>query len=251
MIRLFLIKHLVVGLLLAAALDVLIPHDFIANNLGNPLLEMLLVLVISIPLYICATGSVPLAAVLMLKGLSPGAALVLLMAGPATNVATITVISRTLGNKNLIIYLIAIISGAMFFGGLVNLILPADYLQRFITQGDFSNHFEHQLNGISIISAIVLSGLLFAGIIRKTIHKFRKKETVRAVKNQHIITVEGMTCHHCEANVERSLGALKNIQEVKADLNNSKVSIIGENIDLKKVKEIVNSIGYKTISKES
>jgi len=244
------VKWLVIGLLLAAAIDVAIPQDYIVNHLGNPWLEMGLALVISIPLYICATGSVPLAAVLMLKGLSPGAALVLLMAGPATNAATITVISRTMGNKNLFIYLFAIISGALFFGGLANIILPADYLQRFITHGDLSSLHEHKLNWISIISAVVLFVLLFAGIIRKTIKKFKKYKNIKILNNQNSIIVEGMTCHHCEANVERSLITLDNIEDVKADLNTKKVSFSGENVDFNKVEEVINSIGYKYIKRE-
>ena len=85
-------KWLMIGILIAAALSVLIPDDFFTQYLSNDLLSMLVVLVASVPLYLCATASVPIAAVLMLKGLSPGAALVLLMAGPATNAATITII---------------------------------------------------------------------------------------------------------------------------------------------------------------
>jgi uncharacterized membrane protein YraQ (UPF0718 family) len=81
---------------------VLIPDDFFADKIPNDFLGMLVILVISIPVYICATASVPVAAVLMLKGLSPGAALVLLMAGPATNAATITMIAKVLGKKSLI-----------------------------------------------------------------------------------------------------------------------------------------------------
>ncbi|MDZ7739465.1 MAG: permease [Bacteroidales bacterium] len=77
---------------------------------------MLIILLAAIPVYICATASVPIAAVLMLKGLSPGAALVLLMAGPATNAATITMIAKVMGRKSLVSYLASIISGALIFG---------------------------------------------------------------------------------------------------------------------------------------
>ncbi len=69
---------------------------------------MLMMLVASVPLYICATGSIPIAAVLMMKGLAPGAALVLLMAGPATNIATMAVIGNAMGKRSLWVYLISI-----------------------------------------------------------------------------------------------------------------------------------------------
>ena len=75
---------LIIGLLIAALISVSVTNDFFADKIPNDFIGMLLILIISIPVYICATGYVPVAAGLMLKGLSPGAALVLLMAGPAT-----------------------------------------------------------------------------------------------------------------------------------------------------------------------
>ena len=245
------VKWLVIGLLLAALIDVVMPQDFITNYLGNPWIEMIVALVISIPLYICATGSVPLAAVLMIKGLSPGAALVLLMAGPATNAATITVISRTMGNRNLFIYLLAIISGALFFGNLVNIILPVNYIQLFISSGGLQEIHQHQLSWLSMGSSLLLSILLFAGIIRKTKNIFTMKKSDKSTNNQDVITVEGMTCHHCEANVERNLKALDNIDDATADLNTKQVVIVGKSIDYKKIEEVVNSIGYKYIKRNT
>ncbi|MEZ5072913.1 MAG: permease [Bacteroidales bacterium] len=92
-------KWLIIGLLVAALLAVLVPADFFVERIRNEYLAMFLMLGLSVPLYICATGSIPIAAVLMMKGLSPGAALVLLMAGPATNIATMSVIGSTLGKS--------------------------------------------------------------------------------------------------------------------------------------------------------
>ncbi|MBO7499543.1 MAG: SO_0444 family Cu/Zn efflux transporter, partial [Bacteroidaceae bacterium] len=94
-------KWLVVGLVIAALITVLVPDSFFAVFKDNTWLSMLLVLVISIPMYICATGSIPIAVALMLKGLTPGSALVLLMAGPAANMASILVIRHRLGMKTL------------------------------------------------------------------------------------------------------------------------------------------------------
>jgi len=91
---------LVIGLLIAALITVIIPDNFFTEYNLSGISGMLLILIVSIPLYICATSSVPIAAVLLLKGLSPGALLVFLMAGPATNAATITVIGKTLGKKH-------------------------------------------------------------------------------------------------------------------------------------------------------
>ena len=81
----------------------------------------------SIPVYVCATSSVPIAAVLMMKGLSPGAALIFLMAGPATNAATISVIGKSMGRKTLFSYLTALITGALLFGLLIDYFLPREW----------------------------------------------------------------------------------------------------------------------------
>ena len=81
---------------------------------------MLLTLVISLPLYVCATASVPIAAALVASGFPPGAALVFLMAGPATNVATLGAIYKTLGRRSLVVYLTTIIAGSLIAGTVFN-----------------------------------------------------------------------------------------------------------------------------------
>jgi uncharacterized membrane protein YraQ (UPF0718 family) len=96
------------GLLLAGVITALIPPDLLAKHLGGGLPAMLIMLAVGIPLYICATASTPIAAALILKGVSPGAALVFLLAGPATNVTSITVLLGLLGKRATAIYLASI-----------------------------------------------------------------------------------------------------------------------------------------------
>ena len=118
-------RWLVLGLLVAGLITILVPDNFFASFADKPLLNMAVVLLFSIPMYLCATGSIPIAAALMLKGLSPGAALVLLMAGPATNTASILVIGKVLGRRTLAAYLGAIVAGAVGFGLAIDYLLPA------------------------------------------------------------------------------------------------------------------------------
>ena len=120
-------KWLVVGLIVAALITVLVPDEFFAVFAGNTWLSMLLVLVISVPMYICATGSIPIAVALMLKGLTPGAALVLLMAGPAVNMASILVIRQRMGMRTLVAYLISIVVGAVLAGIGIDYLLPREW----------------------------------------------------------------------------------------------------------------------------
>ena len=96
------------GLVLAGLITTVIPDDFFSRHLGSGLPAMLLMLAVGIPLYICATASTPIAAALILKGVSPGVVLVFLLAGPATNMASLTVLTGTLGKRAAVLYLAAI-----------------------------------------------------------------------------------------------------------------------------------------------
>ena len=109
-----------IGLVLAGLITVLIPPDMFSKYLGAGLPAMLIMLAVGIPLYICATASTPIAAALILKGVSPGAALVFLLAGPATNMASLTVLTGTLGKRATAIYLASIAICAVLFGLIVD-----------------------------------------------------------------------------------------------------------------------------------
>ncbi len=113
-------KWFLFGLLLAGLITVLIPDDVFSRYLGPGLPAVLLMLVVGIPLYICATASTPIAAALILKGVSPGAALVFLLAGPATNMASLTVLVGTLGKRATAIYLSSIAVCSVLFGLIVD-----------------------------------------------------------------------------------------------------------------------------------
>lgn len=116
----------IVGLLLAALITVLIPDEFMARWLGGGIGSMLVMLVVGIPLYICATASTPIAAALILKGVSPGAALVFLLVGPATNMTSLSVLVKLLGKPGTVRYLLVLSVLSMFFG------LAVDQLYRLL-----------------------------------------------------------------------------------------------------------------------
>lgn len=234
-------KWLIIGFLAAALLSVLLPDDFFSSFKGFGLLEILVVLAASVPLYICATGSIPIAAVLLMKGVSPGAALVFLMAGPATNIATIAVLAKTMGRKSLIIYLLTITIGAIVFGLLVNWLIPADFILSKMSHnhGDGSHH-EMLPHWFSLLSAIVLISSIVFGYFYQ---RFKKNEIMQ--KEEGVtVKVTGMTCSHCEANVKRNLENLQGISNVEADRNTNSVKISGTKIDMIKIKETVNGLGY-------
>ena len=144
-------KPLFWGLLLGALITVAIPANLAELLKDSTWLSYVVVIVIAVPMYVCATASLPIAAGLMLSGVSAGAAFVFLSAGPATNTVTIGVVKKMLGNRSLFIYLGSIIIGSIVFG------LGLDYIF------DVSNinpasliHMEKEGGVIAIISSIVL-----------------------------------------------------------------------------------------------
>lgn len=98
-------KWFILGILLAGLISYLIPDTLFELYLTNNFIAMLVMLVVGLPMYVCATSSTPIAAALVMKGLNPGAALVFLLAGPATNIASLSMVSGLLGKRSLLIYL--------------------------------------------------------------------------------------------------------------------------------------------------
>ncbi len=116
---------LVGGFILAGLASAAIPDDFLGHYVGSGLPAMLVMLVVGMPLYVCSTSSTPVAAALIALGLSPGAALVFLLAGPATNMATMLVVARELGRREFALYVAVIAVVAVVFGLAVDAASPA------------------------------------------------------------------------------------------------------------------------------
>jgi len=113
---------LILGLTISALIGAFLPENFLGNLMGTGIKPMLIMMLVSIPIYVCATASVPVAAALIMNGITPGAAFVFLMAGPATNAATIAAVWKVLGKKTALFYLLTVAVFAIIFG------LTIDYL---------------------------------------------------------------------------------------------------------------------------
>ena len=237
-------KWLIIGFLLAALISVALPEDFFSTFQGLGILEILVVLAASVPIYMCATGSIPIAAVLLMKGVSPGAALVFLMAGPATNLATMTVLGKTMGRKSLLVYMGTIIGGAILFGLLINSFIPSEWIIGQIPHLHGSGE-EHEMlpSWLQWGAAILLITSLIGGYFYSISQKQKKMKYTTGIT----IKVTGMTCSHCEANVKRNLEALKGITEVVANNRNETVKISGSGFNMEKIKETVNGLGYNFV----
>ncbi len=238
-------KWLVIGLLIAALITVLIPDQFFNDFALNGILGMLLILAVSIPLYVCATASVPIAAVLLMKGLSPGAMLVFLMAGPATNAATMTVIGNTLGRKTLVVYVSTLVLGSMAFGLLIDYLLPVSWFAPVMQMGQH----QHELLPLwlSYGSAMVLTGLLLYSFLKKFIS--HKKTTMNPDTNINnlpymVFSVEGMTCNHCKSTVENGVSSIENVELAEADIQNNTLKVFGNNLDPGAIEKTITRLNY-------
>jgi uncharacterized membrane protein YraQ (UPF0718 family)/copper chaperone CopZ len=240
-------KWLIIGLLLAAVISVLIPDDFFSSYIGNDFLSMLVILVASVPLYICATSSVPVAAILMMKGISPGAALVFLMAGPATNAATITVLHKVLGKKTMWSYLVSIIAGALVFGVLIDNVFPREWFALGALHNHMGAHEGHWMlpKWLQWASSISLVLLILNGYFQKYISQKKKPQTNQTLHDEKIILINGMSCNHCKNSVEKHIGSLANIQQAEVNLEQKQLRIVGENIDLNLIQKEVESLGFE------
>jgi uncharacterized membrane protein YraQ (UPF0718 family) len=98
-------RPMLLGIVLAGVISVLLPPDFFAGMIGTGTGAIFVMMLVGLPMYVCATASVPIAAALIAKGVSPGAAFAFLVTGPATNAATITTLWRILGRASVFVYL--------------------------------------------------------------------------------------------------------------------------------------------------
>ena len=214
--------RLVVGLLLAALIQVAVPDEFFLRFGSNPLLQMLVILAVAVPMYVCSTGSIPVAAALIMKGLTPGAALVMLMAGPAVNLASILVVKKSLGSRFTVIYLLVIVGFSVLFGLLVNAVgihlaplggADACCVEEGAVLGPFK-----------LLCTILLAGLVLFAFAMKLFGRFGHP---KADADTTVYTVEGMNCSHCEASVAGAAESVEGVISAKASASRKTLSVKG------------------------
>jgi len=154
-------KAMLVGLIIAAVISALVPDNYLADKLGTGIGPMIVMMLLGIPVYVCATASVPIAAALIMIGLSPGAALVFLMTGPATNAASLATIWKVMGRATALTYL-ATVAGCALAAGLI-----LDYIAKTVDFEVVTKPAWMLPNPIKYASAVVLLAVLAFAILRK------------------------------------------------------------------------------------
>ncbi|RXJ84733.1 SO_0444 family Cu/Zn efflux transporter [Arcobacter cloacae] len=170
------VKPLFIGLLFATLFTTLAPKEYTSLLFENQILTYFVIILFSMPLYICATASLPIAAALIIEGMSPGAAFILLSAGPATSLITMGVVYKTLGKTSLIIYLTMIAILSLIFGYLFDLFFMDINILNFSLEEQTSSLF-------SQISSFIMLALMSYYLIKPWL--YRKKQSCCSSKDCH------------------------------------------------------------------
>lgn len=228
-------KPMLVGLVVAGLLGALVPHDFLASHaVGSGLPAMLLMMLVGIPLYVCATASVPIGAALIMAGVSPGAVLVFLITGPATNAATIATVWKVLGKRAMAVYLGTIAVTALAAGYLLDFIFKMPGIQA----PDAAHCAELSL--AAQVSAAILLVVLAGGLVRH-----RNKEHAHKSDQWQTLRVEGMTCDHCGDSVRNALARCKGVETVEVDVKSGIARVGGHDLVIQELKNAIANAGYK------
>lgn len=237
---------LVIGLALAALISMIIPEGFFSENLGRGLPQMLVMLAFALPLYVCSAASVPIAAVLMTKGISAGAAFVFLVAGPATNTATMLIIGRVMGWRVLAIYLGSIVLLALSFGLGLDWLTGATGIQITPTVAH-----EHGLNPIVTWgTAGLLTFFIVLHFMNKLERRFVRKKAYEPTGAAMDIKIDGMHCSHCERTVMQAIMNVPGVTDADVSLDTGQAHIEGANVELAAIAKAVESVGYRVTNEK-
>jgi uncharacterized membrane protein YraQ (UPF0718 family)/copper chaperone CopZ len=229
-------RALVVGVLIAGLIAAIVPDDYFSAVLGGGILSMIVMMLVGIPIYVCATASVPIAAALIMKGISPGAALVFLMTGPATNAATVSTIWKTMGKRTAGLYLGTVAGSALLAGLLLDSIVsggavPAIHGMPWMIPP-----------AVKTIAAIALLGVLIATFFQPT--KVGEVTSARESEMEIRISIEGMSCDHCARSIQRALIECAGVTAAEIDFRKGRAVVKGTGLDIDELEKAIESLGY-------
>lgn len=247
-------RALVVGILIAGFLAAAVPENFLDAYLGAGARSIALMMVVGIPLYVCATASVPLAVGFITLGATPGAALAFLVAGPATNAATLTTISRVLGRRTMIIYLATVAVSAFGGGLLLDWLLPRAALA--LPQFAGTVHIHESVGWFGHLSGVALVLVLAWSWWRSRQHDCgcdgtacdsleQEPATLAIPVSRQEFEVTGMNCSHCAASVDRALREVPGVSSCRVILEESLAVVEGTEVSAEAVVAAVTGLGYQ------
>ncbi len=238
-------RTLIFGIVIASIITTFIPPGIITNFMNVGVLQIFMAILVGIPIYVCATASIPVALSLIYLGASPGSALAFLIAGPATNIATISVVKQFLGKKAVIIYILTMVFSALFFG------ITFDYLVNIYPFFNISHiaHIQHSheafYNPIKVLSLLLFALILVLGLFNIDPWMYIKKRTKKSSQTDSYmkIKINGMTCNHCAQKITTLIKNISNVVDINVSLED-KTAIIYGNPSLEEINRVLNTEGY-------
>ena len=251
-------KPLLVGIALSALLSAVAPPDSLRALLGGGLLPILAAMAIGVPLYVCATASVPIAVGLIHLGLSPGAAVAFLISGPGTNAAAIATLYRVLGRRTAALYLLTVAVGAVVSGLVVDtLVSAADLpLSTFVTAaGHVSGHEGHQAGAAPGWIGVVSSAGLVAVLVNALRPRRRRPSAGGSAEAPAAapgleLRIGGLHCQGCVQALTRALSELPGVGAVEVELGSGRARVEGRP-DLAAVRAAVDGLGYTLLDPDA
>jgi uncharacterized protein len=254
---------LLVGVVIAGAIAAFVRPNELKPYLGGGVVSILLMMAVGIPIYVCASASVPIAAGLIHLGASPGAALAFLIAGPASNAATITTVWKFLGRRTVVLYILTIAVTAVAAGLLIDWLMPA--MQMAVPElakpcHDAAGHTASTFWAILLLAVLAFSyasGFFEKGsfgegteeVVEKTLPP--SGETPRQPPPSPLtccqieLAVDGMTCDHCKATVSRALAECHGVASVQIDCAAGRAVVRGDHLDATELTAAVESAGFR------
>ncbi len=232
-------KALIIGVIVAGLIAAVVPDDYFSTILGGGILSMVVMMLVGIPVYVCATASVPIAAALIMKGVSPGAALVFLMTGPATNAATISTIWKTMGKRTAGIYLGTVAVASIAAGLLLDMVVSG--------AGRAAIDGPHWMmpGGVKTVAAVALLGVLLAAFVQPS----KVGETETRTEGTKIL-IKGMSCDHCARSIQRALMESAGVKSAEVDFKRGFAVVTGAEFDREALRSAVESLGYDVVGFE-
>jgi uncharacterized membrane protein YraQ (UPF0718 family)/copper chaperone CopZ len=232
-------RPLVIGLAIAGVIATVVPDDYFSGLLGGGIAAMVVMLLLGIPVYVCATASVPIAAALIAKGVSPGAALVFLMTGPATNAASIATVWKVMGRRAGIVYLLtvgvtALAAGLIFDALLVTGLSSATVEPLWELPG-----------AVKLAASLILIAALAPSLLPRLRRGSEDRESSpRADREVKELSVSGVTCAGCAERVADALRNCDGVQRATVDPSSGRAQIEGVGLDGSQLCEAVGDLGH-------
>jgi uncharacterized membrane protein YraQ (UPF0718 family)/copper chaperone CopZ len=232
-------QPLIIGIVVAALIFFFIPPNYF-QSIGTGIIGMLIMLVLGLPSYICATASIPMALALHVQGgFSMGSLMVFLMCGPATNIATISVSLKQIGKKSTLIYIGSIVLCSILSGLLFDVMFPG------ITVEDSLSSSMHMVpHSVGVLSAWALILILLNSIrlnyFSSSIKNIQKSSNV-------VLFIKGMKCNNCVSSINKTVNQLPGIKVVDLDLKSGRIEVDCNSEDLPLIKKSIIDLGFEIV----